>query len=78
MYRFNNKSHKLQTHKKKMDQSFITILTLDKPLTCTTMMVISSVRFSFSNHNLYDSAATAEHALRGSMYLSTYTAKNHK
>lgn len=48
------------------------IHTLDRPLMCTMMIVISSVRFSCSSHSLYDSPAIAAHASRGSVYLATY------
>lgn len=42
---------------------------------CTRIIVISSVRFSCSNHILYDSPAMAAHASWGSVYLATYIKK---
>lgn len=52
--------------------------TLGKPLMCTRIIVISSVRFSCSNHILYDSPAMAAHASWGSVYLATYIKKETK
>jgi len=40
---------------------------------CTMIIVISSVLFSCSSHSLYDSAAIAEQASRGSWYIATWS-----
>lgn len=49
------------------------IYTVFKSLMCTMIIVISSVRLSFSSHSLYDSPAMAEQASLGSAYLLTCT-----
>ena len=47
----------------------------ESPLIWTMIIVISSVRFTSSDHSLYDSSAIAAHASRGSVYLAAYRIK---